>query len=289
MILHLTRPLLLFDLESTGPRYESDRIVEIAFLQLKPDGTTREWKSLVDPQISIPKESTEKHGIDDARIRACARCATAEAEHPRSAEVCEAFTPVPTFAALAPHLLRGFKDCDYAGYNIKTFDLPLLQAEFARAGHTWSYEGARLIDGYRLWQVAEPRTLSDFVERWTGQKLEGAHQAGNDIAGTLAGLLGLLKECQSLPRDLDLLHEAQWPPKKRQPDWIDADGKIVWKNGVATFNFGKKYRDLPVHKATRRDLEWLASPETQFSQEFKAIVRDALAGKLPSPPKSEAA
>lgn len=282
-LLKLTRPLFMFDLETTGPNPKSDRIVEIAFMQFNPDETTRQWRSLVDPEIPIPPASTEKHGIDDARIRRCNRCGRDADQHPNPVDACAEFCPVPTFGQLAPSLLRGFVDCDFAGFNIKTFDLPCLQAEFSRVGHpTWSFSTAKLVDGLRLWQLAEPRTLTDFIGRWAGLKHEGAHHAHDDVIGTVTGIIGILNACQPiLPWDIVKLHEMQYP---HNPDAIDPDGKIVWKNGVATFNFGTKYRDLPLHKATRRDLEWLAGPTTAFSVEFKAICRNALAGKLPQKP-----
>lgn len=263
-LLALERPLIFLDAETTGPEYQTDRIVEIGFIQLKPDGSAREWQSYVNPTVPIPAEATygnpekgyDGHGITDEMVK-----------------------DAPTWETLAPHLLRGFKDCDYGGYNIRRFDMPLLQAEFNRAGHSWSYADARLLDGFRLWQVGQKHTLSAASEVLLGRKHEGAHRALADVQTSLDVVAALLQLFPSLPRTLAQLHEVQWPSN---PDALDPQGQIVWKDGVATMNFGKNWRGMRLDLMSRRNLEWIVSPDCAGANPTtKQICADALNGKFP--------
>jgi DNA polymerase-3 subunit epsilon len=285
-LLRLTRPLLFFDLETTGPNAKSDRIVEIGLIQFKPDGTIKEWRSLINPERPISKEATEKHGIDEARLANCNICGQSEGDHPyvpppEKDQQCEQFHPIPTFGQLASNLVRGFTDTDFAGYNIKTFDLPVMQAEFQRAGIEWKFDTAKILDGFRLWQIAEPRTLSDFVQRWTGQPLEEAHHALADVRGTLQGVVDLLTTVQHLPRDLEQLHDLLWPARPRDPNWIDSTGKFIWVRDVPYVNFGKAWKDKPMHLVKRRFWEWMIDPAQSFEPDAVEIARNMLSGKLP--------
>lgn len=264
------RPLVVFDTESTGPNPAVDRICEIGFIWLKPDGSTKEWQSFVNPTIPIPDEAAHGnpergytgHGITDDMVK-----------------------DAPTFKDLAPHLLKGFTaNTDYAGFNIKGYDLPLMQAEFQRAGYTWTFQDAHIIDGYRIWQLGEARNLGAAVERFLKRKHEGAHRALDDVRASLDVIVAQLLEFSQLPRDAHALHELSYPV---DPNAIDPEGKIIWKNGVATMNFGKKWKDRPLSQIPRRDLEWIAGPDTTFSPEVKRICRDAAMGRLPQPPLKE--
>jgi DNA polymerase-3 subunit epsilon len=282
-LIQLERPIIFFDTETTGPEPATDRIVELGFIQIKPDGVVKEWQSYINPEVPIPHEASHGnggdyhgHGVTDAVVQGCRHCGQSRDSH----EAEHQFNGWPTFRELAPSLMKGFVDCDYGGFNIKTFDLPLFVAEFTRAGYpTWSYEGAGIIDGYRLWQLGSPRTLTDAVEEFLQRKHEGAHTALDDIRASLEVVLRQIQRWGKLPRDIRKLHDAQWP---RDPNALDPDGKIIWRDGVAVMNFGKKWKGMRLDMMTRRDLDWIAGPTTTFSPQVKQICLDAWNGKYPT-------
>lgn len=290
-LLRLERPLIVFDCETTGPNPSQDRIVEFGFSLLRPDGTTMDYQTFVNPGVPIPREATigngdkyEGHGITDAMVQGCRTCGAPLATHPIGlssesiAYGCITPAPWPTFRDLAPSLLRGFKDCDYAGFNVKRFDLPLLVAEFSRAGHVWSYDDAKVLDGYRLWQLGMGRTLSDAAETFLGRKHEGSHRVLGDVQTSVEVLEAQLERFHRLPRDLAHLNDLQWPV---DPNAIDPDGRIIWKDGVVVMNFGKRWKGLEITKMTRRDLLWVANEATGMSPAVKAICLNAAEGRYP--------
>lgn len=265
-LIKLDRPLLIFDTETTGQHPNEDRIVEIGFLHLVPGKEPREWQSYVNPCMPIPKEATygrpdlkyHGHGITDEMVK-----------------------DAPTFRELAPHLLRGFtKGTDYGGFNIKTYDLPLMKAEFERNGHTWSFEDARIIDGLRMWQVGEPRSLSDAVEAFLQEKHDGAHRALDDVRASARVMAAQLLRFATLPRDMHQLHELLWP---QNPNAIDPQGQIVWKDDVAVMNFGKTWRGKRLDLMARKDLTWIVGPKCAGANATtKRICDNALQGRFPT-------
>jgi DNA polymerase-3 subunit epsilon len=292
-LLALERPLIIFDTETTGPNPTTDRIVEFGFVQIRPDGEIKEYQTYVNPLMPIPHEASHGNGVDypghgvtNAIVEGCRNCGHSKADHDvydigLNPHCSSGFRPWPTFADLAPSLLKGFTDCDYGGYNIKTFDLPLMQAEFQRTGHIWTWANARLVDGYRLWQLGESRTLSDAAERFLGEKHDGAHKALDDVQVSLRVIIQQLILWPKLPRNVQDLHTMAYPVDKNA---LDPDNKILWKNGQAVMNFGKKWKDMPLTKMTRRDLLWIANDATGINDVAKAICKDAAMGKFPSQP-----
>jgi DNA polymerase-3 subunit epsilon len=290
-ILRLDRPIIFFDTETTGPNPATDRIVELGFVQIKPDGEVKEYQTYVNPLMPIPHEASHGnggdypgHGVTNAIVEGCRTCGRIRDLHFDSLptnECSSGFRPWPTFADLAPNFLKGFNDCDYGGYNIKSFDLPLFQAEFQRTGHIWTYANARIVDGYRLWQVGESRQLSDACERFLGHKHEGAHKALDDVHVSLAVAIAQLILWEKLPRNITDLHALAYPVDKNA---LDPENKILWKDGQAVLNFGKKWKGVPLTKMTRRDLLWIANDATGINDVAKAICKDAAMGKFPSQP-----
>lgn len=290
-LLRLDRPIIFLDTETTGPNPTTDRIVELGFVQIQPDGEVKEYQTYVNPRMPIPHEASHGnggdypgHGVTNAIVEGCRTCGKSKAEHEEGfpAGLCSTgFRPWPTFADLAPNLLKGFNDCDYGGYNIKSFDLPLMQAEFQRNGHVWTYANARLADGYRLWQVGEARSLTDAAERFLGRKHEGAHKALDDVKISLAVVIAQLILWERLPRNVADLHATAYPVDKNA---LDPDNKIMWKDGQAVMNFGSKWKGKALSVMTRRDLLWIAETATGINDIAKAICKDAAYGKFPSQP-----
>ena len=254
----LSRPLVCVDLEATGLWPGHDRIVQIATASIFPDGSVSTWSSLVNPEQPIPPVVTNIHGITDAMVASA-----------------------PTFAQIASTVVEVFSDCDLTGYNVARFDRRLLAAEFARAGVADATKGAFVIDAYTLFIRQEPRSLDDALRFYGVQEGESprqAHDARSDVEATVAVLAAQLHTYRDLPRTVRGLHDWLNP---NDPNRIDPDGKLIWRDGVASVAFGAQagtsLEDLAAND--RSFLEWVL--RKNFSEEVKAIVRDALEGRFP--------
>lgn len=280
-VLRLERPLIGLDTETTGTNPALSRIVELALEIYRPDGTVKEWRTLVNPGIPIPPGATKVHHITDRHVQACRVCegdsvkTYADVKHC----TCETFMPWPTFAQIADGLLKGFCDADFTGYNVR-FDLRMLAAEFKRNKKAWDYEDARVIDAFRLWQIAEGRSLQDAVNRWLTPEQRAdlhaeAHTAMGDVRWSTRVLAAQLHAVAKLPRDLQQLHDLC------SPGWFDAEGKLQWKNGVLCLSFGD-HRDKPLASVPSSYLTWMITKD--FSTKVKDACRDALHGIYPTAP-----
>ena len=254
----LARPLVCVDLEATGIWPGRDRIVQVAAASIFPDGNVSTWSSLVNPEQPIPPAATTIHGITDEQVASA-----------------------PTFAQLTPTIATLLADCDLTGYNVARFDRRLLAAECARVGCADPTVGARIIDAYTMFVRQEPRSLNaalHFYGVQEGQATHQAHDASSDVAATVAVLVAQLHTYPELPRTVDELHEWLTPS---DPNRIDADAKLLWRDDVATVAFGAQagtsLADLAAND--RSFLEWVLRKD--FSDEVKAIVRDALDGRFP--------
>ena len=253
----LTRPLVCVDLEATGVWPGHDRIVQIASASIVPGGSVSTWSSLVNPEQSMPAAAQAIHGITDAMVASA-----------------------PTFAQLAPRVGALLAGCDL-GYNVERYDRRLLAAEFRRAGHEDPTTGALVIDAYSIFVRQEPRSLDAALRFYgveEGQVSRQSHDARSDVEATVAVLAAQLNTYADLPKTVDELHAWLHPS---DPNHIDADGRLVWRDGVATVTFGAQAgTSLPELAATDRSfLKWVLRKD--FSDEVKAIVEDALAGQFP--------
>jgi DNA polymerase-3 subunit epsilon len=266
-LLDLVRPLVLFDLETTGVDPDTARIVQYAHRVYKPNtDSAQNYVTLVNPEIPIPADATESHGITNEKVN-----------QPR----------VPRFRDIAQSLARGFADVDFAGYNVRAYDLKVITAEFRRCNIIFDYSGAYILDGLHLWRYLESRTLTDAVGYFGGHSHEGAHDAYEDVVGTEAALAGQLAGRRSpeyllrkaaelrLPRTVKELHELCFP---RDPDAIDADGKFKFIGGVPCFAFGK-HKGRPLYSALDY-LQWMLNGT--FEPDTKRVAREVLAGNLPT-------
>ncbi len=256
--LTLARPLVCVDLEATGVWPGQDRIVQIAIATIHPDGRLSTWSSLVNPERPMPPDAQAIHGISDAMV------ATS-----------------PTFADLAPTVSALLTDCDLTGYNVERYDRRLLAAEFRRAGCADPMVGARVLDAYTLFARREPRSLDAalrFYRVEAGNTPRQAHDARSDVEATVAVLAAQLETYTDLPQTVDALHAWLYPI---DPNRIDADGRLVWRDGVATVAFGAQAGTALTELADndRSFLEWVLRKD--FSPEVKAIVEAALEGRFP--------
>ena len=184
MNLKLDRPLVVFDIESTGINPLTDRIVEIAFIKLLPGGAREQNCFRINPGIPIPAEVTALHGISDADVKDC-----------------------PPFRDLAGKIYTLLDGCDLAGYNLIRYDIPMLVEEFKRASINFTAIGGRVLDAQRIFHKREPRDLVAALMFYCGDKHVGAHGALEDTDATLRVIEGQLEHYPDLPRDMAALDE----------------------------------------------------------------------------------
>ncbi len=256
--LRLERPLVVFDLEATGLNKRTDRIVSVALVRYEPSGSVEQVNYLLNPGIPIPEDSTAIHGITDADVASA-----------------------PTFSEMAEALAAHFAHADLAGYNILGYDIPLLTEEFARANRPFSVEGRRILDAQRIFFRNEPRDLSAALRYYCGDSHDNSHDALGDVLATIRVLDGQFRKYPELPEAMDALNEYCDP---RDPAWVDRAGRLKWARGEVAFNFGKFQGQL-LRTAVSSDpnfITWLL--RSDFPDDTKQIVRDAVNGKYPAPP-----
>jgi DNA polymerase-3 subunit epsilon len=251
--LRLVRPLVFLDLESTGTDPLRDRIVEIAVLRVAPDGTREARCRRVHPGRPIPAEATAVHGIRDEDVR-----------------------DAPAFRQIAKSLLDWIGEADLAGFNVRRFDVLLLDRELADCGLDFGLARRRVVDVMTIFHRREPRDLSAAVRFYLGREHEGAHAALEDVEAAASVLDAQLARYADLPRTVEELDGLG-----RDPAAIDHSGKFVWREERVVFSFGRHQgRELgDVAREARDYLEWIL--DTDFPADAKEIVRRALAGELP--------
>ena len=258
-MLRLDRPLVVFDIESTGTTPRKDRIIELAAVKLMPDGTEISKCWLMNPGVKIPPETTKIHGITDEIVKDC-----------------------PTFADKADEIFAFFEGCDLSGFNADRFDIPCLEEEFARVGKNFAPSSRRHVDVQRIYHRMEPRDLSAAVRFYLGRDHTGAHGAEADARATLEVLKAQMKKYPGLPQTVGEMDEYLVP---HDPLNADRYGMLRWKDGELTINFGKKkgesLRKLLLNEPNY--LRWIVKGD--FDTEVKAIVRDLMEnGRLPPRP-----
>ena len=248
--LRLTRPLAVIDLETTGVKPLADRIVEISVLKLFPDGQRDLRTKRLNPGIPIPPEATAVHGIRDADVAG-----------------------LLTFKDIAAGLNEYLLACDLCGFNIKRFDLRLLQAEFQRAGFTFSLGGRAILDAMEIFHSYERRDLTAAVRFYLDRDHTDAHSAEADVLATVQVMDAMLARYQDLPRNVTELDQ-----QFKNPEALDSDRFFHCVDGRITFAAGK-YRGLALSSIAQQDsayLRWML--DKGFGDDTKAIVRKALQG-----------
>jgi DNA polymerase-3 subunit epsilon len=212
MKLQLKKPLIFFDIETTGLNIMTDRIVEIAYLKVYPNGNEESKKMRINPLIHIHSESTDIHHISDDDVKDC-----------------------PTFKEVAQSIANDFKGCDIAGYNSNHFDVPFLVEEFLRVGIDVDFENSRFIDVQVIFHKMEKRTLEAAYRFYCNKELIDAHSANADTQATYEVLMSQLDHYPELQNDVEYL--SKFTTYNRNVDYA---GRIVLDdNGVEVFNFGK--------------------------------------------------
>jgi len=253
MQLNLTKPIIFFDLETTGVNVVTDRIVEIGTLKVSTDGSTEIKNIRINPTIPIPKEVTAIHGITDDDIKDC-----------------------PIFIDIAKNLNQYMLNCDLAGYNSNKFDIPLLVEEFLRADITFDLKGRRLVDVQNIFHKMEQRTLAAAYKFYCSKEHINAHSAEADTIATYEILLSQLDKYQDtefkdhsgkiskpIQNDIQSLYEFSFNSKN-----ADLVGHIVFNDkGVEVFNFGK-HKGKPVEEMFAKEssyYDWMMKSDFPLS------------------------
>jgi len=253
-LIKLKKPLVIFDLETTGLALNMDKIIEIAFSKIKPSGHIQSDDIFLNPEMKISEEAAAVHGIADEDV-----------------------ADKPTFREKAQELWDIFNDCYYGGFNIINFDLPILRREFLRAGMDFNYEVDHIIDSKVIYHYMEPRTLSAAYRHYCNKDHVNSHNALADVEATTEILESQLDIYQEI-RDWKFINEIHTAQDDR---YVDNDRKFYWRNSEAYFAFSK-YRDTPLSEVARTEpsfLEWILTAD--FSEETKTIVKRALIGIFP--------
>lgn len=253
MKLNITKPLVVFDLETTGLDLVNDRIIQISYIKVMPSGEEKRENIFVNPGKPIPPLVQQLTGITDADV-----------------------ADAPSFKNMAASLATKFKGCDFAGFNSNHFDIPMLAEEFLRAGIDFDFSSCRLIDAQTIFHKMERRNLAAAYKFYCGRKMEDdfeAHRADQDTEATYRVLMGELDKYSAenqteperqLANDMDVLAEFS-----KNNDNVDFAGRIVWKEVTGSdgkpvmgadgkplrqevFNFGK-HKGLPVADVLKRD------------------------------------
>lgn len=226
MELRLTRPLVFFDIEATGLNISTDRIVELCYIKVYPDGSEETETIRFNPGIHISAEATAVNGIHDEDVAGC-----------------------PHFKDLAADLAGRFAGCDFAGFNSNHFDVPLLVEEFLRAGIDLGLTGRRFVDVQAIFHKMERRDLTAAYRFYCQKDLTEAHTALADTQATYEVLKAQLdRYAGNLHNDVTFLADFS-----RRNNNVDLAGRIVYnEQKVEVFNFGK-YRGQPVAQVLQRD------------------------------------
>jgi DNA polymerase-3 subunit epsilon len=272
--LKLKRPLVIFDLETTGVKIGTDRIVELALIKINPDGSVNrkpekdghEHRALINPEMPIPLEASMVHGVYDKDV-----------------------ADTHTFGQIAPALAKFLFNCDLGGFNSNRFDVPMLAEEFLRVGVDFGLEGRNLIDVQNIFHKMEQRTLKAAYKFYCEKELEGAHEAMPDTSATLEVLVAQLEKYKDtqfvdgkgdtigpVPNTMDALH--QFCERSKNADLVgmfifDEEGKVL-------FNFGK-YKGQVAKEILDRDpgyYGWMMNGD--FPRYTKRILRQIKEGQL---------
>ncbi|MFA6469191.1 MAG: 3'-5' exonuclease [Bacteroidota bacterium] len=249
--LQLQRPLIFFDIESTGISISKDKIIELCAIKVQPDKSRSMLLQRFYPEMPIPPSSTEIHGITDEMVK-----------------------NEPTFREKAKEIAAFFSGCDLAGYNIAKFDIPLLVEELLRAGLGENpFEKVKVIDSLSIYFKKEPRNLAAALKFYANEEIVNAHSAEADVEATIKVLNGQLEKYSDLEPTTNALHEMFY----QENDFLDYDRKFSRdKKGEIIFMFGKN-KGLPVAENLGM-VKWMLDKD--FSEHTKFIARKILNGEI---------
>ena len=245
MELNLKNPLIFFDVETTGLNVSKDKIIELSYIKVYPNGTEESNTVRINPGFPIPAESSAIHHITDEDVKDC-----------------------PMFKQVARILEKVFEGCDIAGFNSNRFDIPILVEEFLNVGVSINFSKRKFIDVQTIFHKMEQRTLSAAYKFYCHKELDSAHSACADTRATYEVLKAQLDMYPSLVNDVEFL--SKFSSQTRN---VDFAGRIVYNdNNVEVFNFGK-YKGQPVEEILKKDVGyygWIMQGD--FPQNTKNVI-----------------
>ena len=252
MELKLKKPIIFFDLETTGINIAKDRIVEISILKVFPNGNKESKTWLVNPEMEIPKEASDIHGITNEKV-----------------------VTEPTFNELALQISELIEGCDLAGFNSNRFDIPLLAEEMLRANVDFSMKDRVAVDVQVIFHKKEERTLSAGYQFYCGQSLENAHSAEADTNATYEILLAQLDKYEDLKNDINFLSDFSTHILR-----ADFAGFIVFdEENEEIFTFGK-YKGHKVKKVLKDDkgyFSWIQNADFPlYTKKVLSEIKDRI-------------
>ncbi|MBC7651895.1 MAG: 3'-5' exonuclease [Deinococcales bacterium] len=255
MKLQLTRPIAFIDLETTGINISNDKIVEIAIVKILVDGTKQVKRKLINPQMPIPKASSDIHGITDEMVK-----------------------NAPSFKTVANEIKQFLDPCDLGGYNSNRFDLPLLIEEFFRTGIDFSIEGKKLLDVQKVFHLMEQRTLGAAYKFYCNKALEGAHGAEADATATWEVLEAQVERYPNIGNTLESIVKFTG-----EDDIVDFARRFIRIDGIEVFNFGK-HKGKAVTQVLKEEpqyYDWMMKGDfaTNTKQKFTEILNRTLLKK----------
>ena len=243
-MLQLKKPLAFIDIEATGSNVATDRIVEIAIVKTLPDGNRSVKRKIINPQIPIPKQISEIHGLTDEMVK-----------------------DAPPFKQVAHEIRQSLDGCDLACYNAYRLDIPMLIEEFLRAEVEFDMKNRKVIDVQKIFHQMEQRTLSAAYKFYCQKSLEGAHGAEVDAAATAEILYAQIERYPQLGNNVDSILKVVG-----EDSIIDFARRFVYDdNGVEVFNFGK-HKGRPVTdvlKAEPQYYDWMMKGEFPMNTKQK--------------------
>lgn len=281
MKLNLSKPLVVFDLETTGLDIVKARIIQISYIKVYPDGREERGNEIINPEEHIPPFITQLTGLSDDDVK-----------------------DKPTFKEVAAKLAALFTGCDFGGFNSNGYDIPLLAEEFLRAGIDFDFSKCRMIDAMNIFRKMERRNLASAYKFYCGRKMEEdfeAHRADQDTEATYRVLMGELDKYapganpdepeKVLENDMQFLHDFS-----KMNNNVDFAGRIIWAEMkdaagtpvmgddgkpkmIETFNFGK-YKGMPVVDVLNRDpgyYGWILGGDFTYNTK-QVLTRIRLAG-----------
>ncbi len=245
MKLLLHKPLVVFDLETTGINTSKDRIVELSMIRIQPDASRDDLNMRFNPGIPIPPESSAIHGIYDADV-----------------------ANEPLFKDKAGELSQFINHCDFAGFNSNKFDFPLLIEEFYRAGIDLDISKRKFIDAQKIFHTMEPRNLTAAYKFYCQKDLNNAHSAKADTEATWEIIQSQLDRYESLEPNIDFLHKFSG-----QNNLVDLAGRLVYNDKQeVVFNFGK-HRGKNINEVFKSDhgyYDWMMQGD--FPMQTKKVL-----------------
>jgi DNA polymerase-3 subunit epsilon len=245
MRLKLHKPLIVFDLETTGVIPSRDKIVELFMIKVNPDGSRKDLYQRFNPEILIPAEVTAIHGISNEDV-----------------------ANEPTFKEKAHDIFNFINQCDFAGFNSNKFDFPMLVEEFYRANIEFDITKCKFVDAQRIYHMMEPRTLSAAYQFYCEKPLDNAHSAKADTEATWEIIQAQIEKYQQIEPNVEYIHKLTG-----QGNLLDLAGRFILNDkSQAIFNFGK-HKGKTVETVFKSDpgyYDWMMQGD--FSLQTKKIL-----------------